>query len=58
MLRGGGPDFIALKVVAGKIAEDLAVEVKGPGDELAYEQAIYRMFLERHGVPYVVEVEE
>lgn len=58
MLRGGAPDFIALKVVDGKIVDDMAVEVKSPEAELTYEQAIFRQFLERHGVEYKVEVEK
>lgn len=57
MLRGGAPDFFALRVSDGQIVDVLAVEVKSPIDGLSYEQAIVRLVLERHGIAYKVEVE-
>lgn len=56
VLRGGAPDFLMLRVEEGQILEVKAVEVKGPGSELTYEQAVYRRILERAGLEYVVEV--
>lgn len=58
MLRGGAPDFLAVRVVNGEIVEARAIEVKSPGTDLTYEQAVFRQILERCGIEYVVEVEE
>lgn len=57
VLRRGEPDFIFFKTdERGDIVDDLAVEVKSATDVLSYSQKVYRKFLERHGVPYKVEV--
>jgi hypothetical protein len=54
VLRGGSPDFLALRVNNGEITEVKAIEVKAPGSKLSYEQGIYRIILERAGVPFSV----
>lgn len=56
VLRGGAPDFLMLKVANGEIGDVRAVEVKSFKDELTYEQAPYRMVLERAGFQYIVEL--
>lgn len=56
VLRNGAPDFLALKVVDGRITEIWAVEVKGPRGRLSYEQGVYKQMFEQAAVPYVVEV--
>jgi hypothetical protein len=59
MLRGGAPDFVALKVSEdGNILESRGIEVKRDGSQLTYEQAIYRKIFELAGIPYIVEVEK
>ena len=56
MLRGGAPDFLMIREKDGDIGEAIAVEVKSPTADLTYEQAVYRMILERAGFRYEVEV--
>lgn len=59
MLRGGAPDYIALKVNSdGKILTFQGVEVKSKGSLLTYEQQIYKKIFEMANIPYIVEVEE
>jgi len=59
-LDKGAPDFIFLKVSDdGKdILDAIAVEVKSPRSDLTYEQAVFRKFLQEHGIRYKVEVVE
>lgn len=47
-----------LKVDEGVIKEYLAVEVKGPGADLSYEQKVWRDVFRRAGIEYRVEVVE
>lgn len=57
MLRGGAPDYIALRVDGeGKITEFEGVEVKRNGAKLSYEQGIYRMIFQKAGIPFRVEI--
>ena len=57
MLRGGAPDFIALKVdEKGGIFEFQGIEVKNSHDSLSYEQAIYKKLFELAKIEYKVEV--
>lgn len=57
MLRGGSPDFVAIRVdTEGNILEFTGVEVKSENGNLRYEQAIYRKLFALAGIPYVVEV--
>ena len=57
MLRGGAPDFIALKIdEKGGILEFMGIEVKNSHDSLTYEQAIYRGLFKLAGREYKVEV--
>jgi len=59
MLRGGAPDFIALRVDdKGNILEFRGVEVKTNGSSLTYEQAIYQRIFELANIPFTVEVEK
>jgi len=60
MLRGGAPDFIALKVDDnGDILEFQGVEVKSKNSNgLSYEQQVYRKLFKLASIPYRVEVEE
>jgi len=60
MLRGGAPDFIALKVDDnGNILEFQGIEVKAKnGNGLSYEQQVYRRIFGLANIPYRVEVEE
>lgn len=58
MLRNGAPDFVALKVVDGKVAEVVFVEVKSPTDDASYEQSVWREIAGFLGVPYRLEVVE
>lgn len=57
MMRGGAPDFIAIKVDDGNIIEFKGVEVKKDGAGLTYEQAIYQKLFELAHIPFVVEVQ-
>lgn len=55
ILRGGAPDFLAIKTDAhGNILEAKGVEVKFDEDKLSYEQQVYRRFFARYGIRYVV----
>jgi len=56
VLRGGAPDYIALKVDDGQILDVKGVEVKSKGGKLTYEQSIYKMVFERAGIPYEVVI--
>ena len=57
MLRGGAPDFIALKVNGeGEIQEFMGVEVKPTNGSLSYEQAIYKRIFQQATIKYIVEV--
>lgn len=59
MLRGGAPDFIAIKIDAeGNVIEFKGVEVKSKNGSLTYEQAVYKKLFKLAGIPYVVEVSE
>ncbi len=58
-LRNGAPDFVMLKTdECGQIEEMLAVEVKATGDDLTYEQKVWREICRRAGIPFKVEVVE
>lgn len=58
MLRGGAPDYIAIKVDdIGKILEFKGVEVKSKDGTLTYEQQIYKKLFELAEIKYIVEVE-
>jgi len=59
VLRGGAPDFIALKVdPSGKILSFKGVEVKsrGNGFKLSYEQEVYRKLFQLAKIEFEVEV--
>jgi Holliday junction resolvase len=57
ILRGGAPDFIALKVTNnGDVDIFKGIEVKSKMDDLAYEQEVYRKLFILAGVPYEVRV--
>jgi len=58
VIRGGWPDFLALKVNDRKIEDFKAIEVKRPDGELAYKQELCRLVLEKLGMDYEVEVVE
>lgn len=59
MLRGGAPDFIAIKVDSnGDIVQFKGIEVKSDGADLSYEQAVYKKLFEHTGIPFIVEVEK
>jgi len=58
VVRGGWPDFLALKVDKGKIEDFKAVEVKRPNGKLTYKQKLCRDVLEKLGMDYKVEVVE
>jgi len=56
MLRGGAPDFIALRVDDdGNIGQFMAVEVKDGRGQLTYEQQVYRKLFTLAGIPFIVE---
>ena len=58
-LRNGAPDYMMLKVdERGEITDLHAVEVKSPGDDLSYEQKVWREICKRAGIPFTVEVVE
>ena len=54
VLRGGAPDYIALKVNDGEITDYKGVEVKSKNGKLSYEQQLYRMIFQKAGIPYEV----
>jgi hypothetical protein len=57
VLRGGAPDFLAIRVdTEGNILEFKGVEVKSESANLTYEQAVYRKLFALAGIPHVVEV--
>jgi len=57
ILRGGAPDFIALKVTNnGDVDIFKGIEVKSKMDKLSYEQEVYRKLFILAGVPYEVRV--
>ncbi len=56
VLRGGAPDYIALKVNNGQIDIFKGVEVKSKSAKLSYEQQLYRMIFQKAGIPYEVVV--
>lgn len=57
ILRGGAPDFIALKVdEGGEILEFMGVEVKPANGSLSYEQLVYRKVFKKAGIEFKVEV--
>ena len=59
VLRGGSPDFIALKVSPnGEILNFKGVEVKSRsnGMKLSYEQEIYRKLFQLAKIDFEVEV--
>lgn len=57
MLRGGAPDFIALKVNGeGGIQEFMGVEVKPTNGSLSYEQGVYKKIFQLATIKYIVEV--
>jgi len=58
VIRGGWPDFLALKVNDGKIEDFKAIEVKSPNGKLTYKQELCREVLEKLGMDYEVEVVE
>lgn len=56
MLRGGAPDFVAIRLdIEGNIVEFRGIEVKPDNGKLTYEQAIYKKLFEMAGIPYIVE---
>ena len=59
VLRGGAPDFIALKVSpTGEIMEFKGVEVKSRanGVKLSYEQEVYRKLFQLAKIDFEVEI--
>lgn len=60
MLRGGAPDFIAIKDENGRgaIKEFRGIEVKSPGGNLSHQQGVYRKIFELAGIPFIVEVSD
>lgn len=58
VLRNGAPDFIALKVVEGKITEMKGVEVKSRRGTLSYEQSIYKEVFHKAGILFEIVVKD
>lgn len=59
VLRGGAPDFMALKPTADgsiDLSQCKGVEVKSRRDKLTYEQEVFRKILIQAGIPYEVRI--
>ena len=55
-VRCGAPDFLFIKTNNGEITDFFFDEVKAIGDDLSYEQGIWRMVLEMLGAKYKIDI--
>lgn len=54
IVRGGAPDFLLVKRLAGRIVEARTIEVKTSGDQLKPNQIVWGEALGAYGIPFTV----